>query len=239
MATNTKTSVKKAVPQKPQEPKGPFHFKGIKFHVLFALSVLGLCFIFYGNTIPNGFSLDDEFVLHNDSSVAKGMKGIPELFKKRYAWDQKGGYGYRPVVKAVFALEYSLFKDSTGWGHAINILFYAFVCIFMFYFFRKILYDHVGDYFLLTAILLFLIHPLHSEVVASMKNRDEMLVFIFGFYCCYAFFKMFRIEEYSLSDFMGIIGLPCARFGDLMQTRCFYFCANYYAGSLFLQFQRN
>src|SRR5579863_6767704 len=99
------------VQAKPVQSKGPFHFTGRKFNIIFILSVIGICFVLYGNTIPNGFSLDDEFVLHSDSIVAKGIKGIPELFKTRYAWDQKGSYGYRPVVKVSFALEYALFKD--------------------------------------------------------------------------------------------------------------------------------
>ena len=210
MPAKNKQPAKKTAPAKPIQPKGPFHFTGRKFNIVFILSVIGLCFVLYGNTIPNQFSLDDEFVLHNDSIVAKGIKGIPQLFKNRYAWDQKGSYGYRPVVKVSFALEYALFKESPHWGHFINILLYAFICIFLFYFFRKLLYDHLGDYFLLTALLLFMFHPIHSEVVASLKNRDEMLVFIFGFYCCYAMFKWFEAEKvlprvlWGLSGFLSL-----------------------------------
>jgi protein O-mannosyl-transferase len=191
----TVTVQKEASRTKPLQPKGPFHFRGRKFNIIFILSVIGLCFALYGNTIPNEFSLDDEFVMHNDTIVAKGISGIPELFKTRYAWDQKGGYGYRPIVKATFSIEYSLFKDSPHWGHFINILIYAFICIFLFYFFRKLLYSQLSDYFLLIMLALFLTHPLHSEVVASLKNRDEMLVFIFGFYCCFAMLQWFEAEK--------------------------------------------
>ena len=222
MATN-KQPIKNPPPAKPLQPKGPFHFTGINFHLIFILSVIGICFVFYGNTIPNGFSLDDEFVLHNDSTVAKGISGIPQLFKKRYAWDQKGGYGYRPVVKATFAIEYIFFGDSAHWGHFVNILFYAFVCIFMFYFFRKILYDHISDYFLLVAILLFIVHPLHSEVVASLKNRDEMLVFIFGFYCTYAFLKCFESDKIYFQIAWALSGSLSLGLGALCKPDAFIF----------------
>src|SRR5579872_2510724 len=84
-------------------PSEPFHFKGKNFHLLFIGVVIALSFMLYGNSIPNGYSLDDEFVLHGDSTVQKGIKGIPMLFKSRYAWDDKGSYGYRPVVKTSFA----------------------------------------------------------------------------------------------------------------------------------------
>ena len=206
MATPKKQIIKNPVPVKPLQSKGPFHFIGTKFTIIFILSVIGLCFLLYGNTIPNEFSLDDEFVLHNDTIVAKGISGIPELFKTRYAWDQKGGYGYRPIVKASFSIEYSLFNDSPHWGHLINILIYAFICIFLFYFFRKLLYNKLGDYFLLTALALFITHPIHSEVVASLKNRDEMMVFLFGFYCCYALLKWFESDKVLPRVLWGISG---------------------------------
>jgi protein O-mannosyl-transferase len=204
-------------------PKGPFHFSGRKFNIIFILSVIGLCFMLYGNTIPNEFSLDDEFVLHNDSIVAKGIKGIPELFKTRYAWDQKGGYGYRPMVKVSFALEYELFKDSPHWGHFINILLYALVCIFLFYFFRKLLYNQLGDYFLLIALALYITHPIHTEVVASLKNRDEILVFLFGFYSCYAMLKWFEEEKTLPRVLWGLSGCFSLGFGALCKPDAIVF----------------
>lgn len=204
-------ALKKLFIRKPVSGEGfgaetPFHFRGKKFNLLLILSVIGLCFILYGNTIPNGFSLDDEFVMQNDSLVTQGLKGIPQLFKHRYAWDQKGTYGYRPMVKVSYAIEYALFKDSPHWGHFINILLYALLSLFLFYFFRKLLYDWLGDYFLLTALLFFVAHPIHTEVVASLKNRDEMLVFLFGFYASYAMLNWIGAKKMLSRILWGISG---------------------------------
>ncbi len=223
MPTPKKQPTKKAVPAKSLQPKGAFHFTGTKFNLIFILSVIGLCFVLYGNTIPNEFSLDDEFVLHNDSTVAKGIKGIPQLFRTRYAWDQKGSYGYRPVVKATFSLEYSLFKDSPHWGHFINILIYALLCILLFYFFRKILYNQVGDYFILAALVLFITHPIHTEVVASLKNRDEMLVLLFGLYCCYAMIRWFEAEDLLPRFLWGLSGCLSLGLGALCKPDALIF----------------
>lgn len=223
MATPNKQPLKKPAPAKPQLPKGPFHFTGRKFNLLFILSVIGLCFVLYGNSIPNGFALDDEFVLHNDTTVAKGISGIPDLFKTRYAWDQKGGYGYRPMVKVSFALEYVLFKDSAHWGHFINILLYAFICIFLFYFLRKLLYSRVSDYFLLIALALYITHPIHSEVVASLKNRDELLVLLFGLYCCYATMKWFEADEWQKRVLWGFSGCLSLGLGALCKPDAIIF----------------
>ena len=222
MAAPNKQPIKKTAPAskeapkaKPQLPKGPVHFSGRKFNIIFILSVIGLCFILYGNAIPNGFALDDEFVLHNDSTVAKGISGIPELFKKRYAWDQHGGYGYRPLVKVTYALEYSVFGDSPHWGHFINILLYALICIALFYFLRKLLYNQLSDYFLLTALALYATHPIHSEVVVSLKNRDELLVLLFGLYTCYAMLKWYSAGEWRARVVWGLSGCLALGLGAL------------------------
>lgn len=180
---------------KPNTMAVPFHFKGRKFHLVFSLVVVVFCFIIYGNNIRNGFSLDDEFVLNNDTIVQKGISAIPELFKMRYAWDQKGAYGYRPVVTSTYAIECQFFGSSPHVGHAINILLYAALCIFLFYFFRKIFYGEVSDYLLFVFIAIFISHPLHTEVVDSLKNRDVLLVSFFGFYCAYAFIKAFETNN--------------------------------------------
>jgi len=225
MPVPKKSLAKKPVSIKTSVSKTPFHFTGRKFNIIFILSVIGLCFVLYGNTIPNGFALDDEFVMRNDSIVAKGIKGIPELFKKRYAWDQKGSYGYRPMVKVSFALEYVLFKDSPHWGHFINILLYALVCLFIFYFFRKLLYEQVSDYFLLTMLALYITHPIHSEVVASLKNRDELLVFLFGFYSCYAMLRWFEAARIVPRALWGISGCLSLILGVLCKPDALIFLA--------------
>ncbi len=223
MPTPKKPFIKKPGATKIQLPKGPIHFTGRKFNIIFILSVIGLCFVLYGNSIPNEFALDDEFVLHNDSTVAKGFSGIPELFKKRYAWDQKGGYGYRPLVKVSFAIEYAFFKESPHWGHFINILIYAFLCIFLFFFLRKLLYEKVSDYFLFVALALFITHPLHSEVVASLKNRDELLVLLFGLVSCYAILKWFEAEEWRKRVLWGLLGCVALGMGALCKPDAIIF----------------
>jgi tetratricopeptide (TPR) repeat protein len=170
----------------------PFHFKGKAFHFLFAGVVIALCFALYGNSIPNNYSLDDEFVMHGDSTVQKGIKGIPTLFKSRYAWDQKGSYGYRPVSKVSFAIEDQFFGLSPHAGHVINIVIYALLVISLFYFLRKILYLQASDYFLFLVVGIFLAHPLHTEVIDSLKNRDSMISFIFGLLYVFTLVKCFE-----------------------------------------------
>jgi protein O-mannosyl-transferase len=143
------------------------------------LLFLVFAFILYGNTIPNGYALDDEYVTLNNTSVMKGLAGIPEIFTTHYTEgsNAKFTYGYRPVVKATFAIENQFFGQNPHVSHFINVLLYALTAIVLFMLLRRLL----GNYHVILPLLitlLFMAHPVHSEVVASLKNRDELLSFL-------------------------------------------------------------
>lgn len=136
--------------------------------------------ILYGNTILNKYAVDDEFVTHNEV-VKKGFGAIPGFFKSYY-FSQKGNVGtqtsdYRPVVKTTFAIEYALFGEKPGRSHALNIFIYFCLSLTLFYVLKRMLKNYnILFPFLITMV--FMAHPVHTEVVASLKNRDEMLAFL-------------------------------------------------------------
>ncbi len=146
------------------------------------LFLLVVAFMLYGNTIMNRYAVDDTHVTNNEL-VAKGFKAIPEIFSTRYVTEQ-GNLGstssdYRPVVKLTFALESQLWGQKPGRSHAINILLYWLASVVLFSVLRR-LFTGYNILFPFLATLLFMVHPLHTEVVASLKNRDELLAFLFG-----------------------------------------------------------
>lgn len=146
------------------------------------LFLLVVAFILYGNTIMNRYAVDDTHVTNNEL-VAKGFKAIPEIFSTRYVTEQ-GNLGatasdYRPVVKLTFALEHQLWGQKPGRSHAINILLYWLASVVLFSVLRR-LFTNYNILFPFLATLLFMVHPIHTEVVASLKNRDELLAFFFG-----------------------------------------------------------
>ena len=143
------------------------------------LLFLVLAFILYGNTIPNKYALDDEYVTYNNHVVMKGIKAIPEIFTSFYTdgANSKFSYGYRPVAKATFAIENQFFGQNPHISHFINVLLYALTGFLLFLLLKKLLRNyHIVFPLLIT--LLFMAHPVHTEVVASLKNRDELLSFI-------------------------------------------------------------
>jgi len=142
------------------------------------LGIILLCFIFYGNTLNNGFSLDDHFVIKDNTKVQQGIKGIPAIFTSHYIQTETQNFGYRPITLSSFAIEYEFFGETPSVSHCINVILYILTCLLLFY----ILSHLFRDYHWLLPILtigFFLIHPIHSEVVNNIKSRDELLSFLF------------------------------------------------------------
>ena len=157
----------------------PASKKGNRYVVLFFFL---FAFILYGNTILNKFAVDDSYVTNNPQ-VQQGFKAIPGIFLTRYV-NQQGNLGstaadYRPVVKATFAIEYQLWGNKPGRSHMVNILLYWALSVLLFFILRRLFYNYNILFPFLIAIL-FMAHPVHTEVVASLKNRDELLAFICG-----------------------------------------------------------
>lgn len=165
----------------PKRPDFPKYTSG-KANLFIILSLLVWAAILYGNTVLNKYAVDDEYVTNNPI-VAKGLKALPEIFSTSYI-NQQGNIGsnvtdYRPIVKLTFALEYQFWGQKPGVSHGINMLIYWLLSVFLFFLLKRLLKNYNIIFpFLIT--ILFMAHPVHTEVVASLKNRDEMLAFLGG-----------------------------------------------------------
>ena len=140
------------------------------------------CFLLYGQSLSNGYNIDDDYVCENHQLVQQGIKGIPEIFASRY--NNSGGvmFGYRPVTIAVYAIEYQIFGESPAVGHFFNLIYYIIVCIILFFFLRNLLKTKFASTIPILPIIatvIFMTHAIHTEVVLSLKNREEILCLIF------------------------------------------------------------
>lgn len=159
--------------------------EGLSMNVLVRRSTLflaALAFILFANTISNDYNLDDELVTRNHPLTSRGMEAISDIFTSPYYSDAMGyAYGYRPIVHVSFALEHQLFGEDPHVSHFFNVLLFVFAVVGFF----KLLVRWTGEKQLLVAFLatlFFVVHPIHTEVVASIKNRDEILAFLFVIY---------------------------------------------------------
>jgi len=143
---------------------------------IFPVSVFLFAFLLYGNTIRHDFALDDDMVTRTNTYVQKGFDGIPTLFSKAslYGFNQLNSGAYRPVSMLSLAVETGFFGSKPGVYHFFNILYYALACMVL-YFLLRILFQSYAAWIPFVITLLFTAHPIHTEAVANIKSRDEVL----------------------------------------------------------------
>ncbi len=198
-------------------------FPEFKIQVI-VLAIIGL--IIYGNSFLNEYALDDGIVIEKNDYVQQGFKGIPKILKtdaydsfyrSMNAKQQLSGGRYRPLSVITFAIEQQLFGskekvkpagDVAFIRHLLNVVFYILSVLVLLYFLQTFIFKDSPLIAFITC-LLFLIHPLHTEVISNVKSRDEILSFLF---IILTFIKVFRYKESKK---------PLQLFAALV----FYFCA--------------
>lgn len=138
----------------------------------------------YGNTLLNQFALDDGMVILENKFVLKGVSGIPDILTHDSFYGAIGnsknltGGRYRPLSLVAFAIETSLFGKQATVYHLFNLLYYLATCMAMFLLLRKFIF-HDRPLLAFIATLIFTVHPIHTEVVANIKSRDELMSLLF------------------------------------------------------------
>ncbi|MCB0396338.1 MAG: tetratricopeptide repeat protein [Flavobacteriales bacterium] len=140
-----------------------------------------LSLLLYGQTIFYGYVLDDYLFITGNQFTLKGFSGIPDIWTHDVF---TGVYGeslnrYRPLSATFFAIQYQLLGLQPGLGHLVNILLYA-VTAWLIYRLVNRLNIPGSEWISMVSALLFLVHPLHTEVVANIKSLDEILSLLFS-----------------------------------------------------------
>lgn len=147
---------------------------------LWALIIFFMAFLLYTNSIPHGFVLDDSGVLKDNWVVKRGIDGIPLILKTpyRYGISLLTDDLYRPLSMVMFAVEWQISPNTPALSHLVNVIFYAFSCSLLLIVLRK-LFKKYHLLLALFACILWMAHPLHTEVVANIKSRDEIMSVFF------------------------------------------------------------
>lgn len=190
------------------------------------LLIFGLVFLIYGNSIKNGYALDDNYVTvtnpqkPDNARIAKGIAGIPEILVTHYVETKQQSFEYRPIPLITFAIEYQFFGSNPHISHFINVLLYALSCALLFSILLE-LFKTYNIVFPFLISLLFLFHSIHTEVVCNIKCRDELLAFLFGLCSWYFFLKGTDISKWK-SLFLTCLFLL---FALLCKKTAILFCA--------------
>lgn len=142
------------------------------------LSVLVL--LVFGNTLRNGYNMDDDLVTQNHRFTSKGFAGLKDILVNSYYSNSSDiVFGYRPITHLTFAIEHQLLGESPFISHFINLLLYL-ISVWLLFNLLLRWFSDINIWIPVVAVFLFAVHPVHTEVVASIKNRDEILALLFA-----------------------------------------------------------
>ncbi len=149
-----------------------------------------VCWALFVNTLPNRFATWTDTSLIAENQYIKDWRNIPLFFSPHY-WNCLYNFNaqglYRPLRTTLLALDYRLWGPAPAGYHLTNLMLHM-MNVFLVYALGYFLCGAKGDkrrendrfwnLSLLTA-LLFAAHPVHTETVSFIKNRDELLA------CCF------------------------------------------------------
>ncbi len=164
--------------------------KGLSGVLKLTLVLAIISFALYANTLKNGYALDDYNVIKDNTIVTKGTSAIGEILSTPYrrGWFVTSNDLYRPLSLVMFAIEYQVSDGSPAAGHFMNVILFA-GCVMLLFLFLDSLFERKKTAVAFMAALLFAVHPIHTEVVANIKSRDEILCFFFAFLSMNLFVK--------------------------------------------------
>ena len=184
----TKPAVKSPVKSSSQSNRSLLKALGVLLSVI--------AFLIYVNTFSHDYALDDASAISANYVTKQGVSGIPTIFKEhyRYGYWNSPGTLYRPIPLAMFALEWQIAPDSPGFNHFMNVLLYSLTAFLLFWTLCRVIPKYSPVLPFITT-LLFITHPVHVEVVANIKSRDEILSFLFCISAVYFLWKYLKNND--------------------------------------------
>ncbi|PYR84397.1 MAG: hypothetical protein DMG19_16815, partial [Acidobacteria bacterium] len=152
--------------------------------------------------------------------VMQGWRGIPKIFQVGLSQFDNVNLGYhRPLSLVTFAIENQFFPKNAYVGHLDNVLLYG-LTGFCLYLLLTRIFRGMYALFSLSVTLLFLAPPIHTEVVANIKSRDEILAFL-SLILSLLFFSGIMLFKAAIADRLGAGGMACSFRELFFIWRCF------------------
>jgi len=142
----------------------------------------GLAFL---NSLGNGFVLDDVVIIEENPAI-RHLTDLRAIFASGYWPIQRADLLYRPLVIFSYALTYALAGLAPFPYHLVNVLLHAAN--------SALVYRLVGALvqprgLALATAAAFALHPIHTEAVANVVGRAELLANAFLFLSWYWYLK--------------------------------------------------
>lgn len=169
-------------------------------------SIIALVLVLYGQSLSYKEQVLDDAVVLENPYVKEGLSATGKIFSSGFLKGFNGiSVSYRPLSTFTFALEQSLHNGNPFLRRLFNLLLYA-SCGFLLWLLSKSWFPKQKDWFHAMLVLLFIAHPIHTEVVSNLKSRDEILTLLF------LLASLYSIDHYLKSKKNLMLGLGACFF---------------------------
>lgn len=167
-----------------------FWGNGRKRNILAVVCLVLLCFVLYGNTLGNGFVLDDLIVVDNNPFISS-WANLKHFFDPGKYFVASGERTYRPVTTLSYFLDYSIWRYNPAGYHLTNMLIHAANGVLIYFILFQLIMRSkrtglapAGDGWTagmapLIAAFIFIAHPAQTEGVDFVGGRHDLVMAFF------------------------------------------------------------
>lgn len=213
-------------------------------------------FLLYGNTISFDYTLDDKLYITKNEFTKNGISGIKDILTNDLLTgfygikkDLVAGGRYRPLSQVTYAIEWEFFGENPYISHLVNILLYAFTGLLLFNLLNRLLknislplpvpaitkelfkspvsnFKSLIFHLPFLSAILFLAHPLHTEVVANIKGRDDIMCLLGSLGALYFALRFLEYKEQNAKNYLNLLwSSVCLFLGILTKETAITFIA--------------
>ncbi len=156
-------------------------------------SVALVAIVLYANSIANGFAYDDDYIIKLRDLV-HGVGNIPELLTAKY-WPEIFYAGlYRPLILVTYAIDWTIWNGQPFGFHLVNVLLHAAVSAVLVLFLLRFFPWWAAW----AGGIVFAVHSVHTEAVANVVGRAELMIALFALAACMVYMSSAREGRFSI-----------------------------------------
>ena len=139
--------------------------------------------LFYSNALTGEFLYDDEFLIQKNQ-IIQNVNRLPEAFLGSSTSGSGGKDSfYRPLQTVSYSLIHALFGLDPFWFHFLNVFVHFLNAVLLLFLleelFKRWRIEHPRG-FSLAIVLIWALHPIHTEAVSYASATADPLHFFFG-----------------------------------------------------------
>ena len=163
-----------------------------RYLIAFSAGIVSI--IVNANSLVNGFAYDDVWIISNRELVHGIGRGW-EIVTSQFWSDAFEPLIYRPLTLLTFAVDWQVWGGDPFGFHLTNVVLHAVVTVLLVFFLSR--------FFPIWAAwaggLVFAVHSVHTEAVANVVGRAEILTALFILIGCLVYMRAVRRERISLT----------------------------------------